>query len=65
MTTYQKPRTIVVDEFWRVLVPECPVCGKTDKVELDDRIYISFTCSRCNHPLTLEETIDGQKEVEQ
>lgn len=66
MTTFtKKPRTLRVDDYWCVLAPMCPKCRRADKTEIDDMIHLSFTCTRCNHPLTLEETIDGQKEVEQ
>lgn len=67
MTVTSKPRTIRINEYYSVLAPKCPECGKTDRIVAVDWEFIfrHFRCERCKRDLTWEETDRGQREVEQ
>lgn len=55
-------RTIRVNDYFSVLAPKCPGCGRTDKMEVDGNL--KFRCTRCDRELTKDEVNRGQKEVE-
>lgn len=55
-------RAIKVNDYFSVLAPRCPGCGRTDKMEVDTNL--TFRCARCDRILTKEEACRGQKEVE-
>lgn len=55
-------RAIKVNDYFSVLAPRCPGCGRVDRIEAD--ASLTFRCARCDRILTKEEARRGQKEVE-
>ena len=62
----QKPRILRVNEYFSTVAPNCPKCGKNNRIRIEDSgASWFFVCDRCKHVLTYDEACEGQKEVEQ
>lgn len=61
-----KPRIIRLNDLFSTIAPNCPKCGKADKIRTEDSgASWYFVCDRCKYALSYDEAIKGQKEVEQ
>lgn len=58
----QKPRILRVNEFFNTIAPNCPKCGKNNKIRIREWYFV---CDRCKQVFTYDEACKGQKEVDE